>query len=33
MKIGISKLDPISVAYFENKKLEIIERERFYFFN
>ena len=31
MKIDIFILDTISVAYFENKKLEIIEKRGFIF--
>jgi hypothetical protein len=31
MKINISNLDPISVAYFQNRKLEIMQKKGFNF--
>jgi hypothetical protein len=31
MKIDISNLDPISAAYFQNKKLEIMKKRGFNF--
>jgi hypothetical protein len=31
MKINISNLDPISAAYFQNRKLEIMQKKGFNF--
>jgi hypothetical protein len=31
MKMDISNLDPISVAYFQNRKLEIMQKRSFNF--